>query len=95
MKAFLLPQTRFEFDAADPMKDWRIHSDSFDLRFMLRGVHKEHVNAGLLGHSILSNVWDISRQGATGAPAPNEISDLYGFAEDHYARWSCAGPLIV
>jgi hypothetical protein len=85
-KLSFLPQTRFEFDAADPMKDWRIHSDSFDLRFMSRGVHKEHVNAGLLA-TRFSQMYGTFRGKVQLGPRSYEISDLYGFAEDHYARW--------
>ncbi len=81
-----LPQTIFDFDANDPRKPWHVHSSALDVRFQSQGVHTERVNAGILA-SRFSQFYGTfeGRLQLAGNQIP--IQSLYGFAEDHYAKW--------
>lgn len=85
-KLLFLPQTRFHFDAGQPLSEWQVRSDALDLRFQPAGVHQEHVNAGILA-SRFNQVYG-RFSGTVSLPGlPQVIPGLLGFVEDHYARW--------
>jgi len=88
-KLKIMPQTTFEFDGQNPVSAWKIKSSQskiFDLSFAPKGVHKEHVNLGFLA----SRFWQMYGQfkGEVQIDSRREkFSDLWGFTEDHYAKW--------
>ncbi|MES2820805.1 MAG: DUF2804 domain-containing protein [Pseudomonadota bacterium] len=80
---------RFTYDRDRPLEPWRI--DSFDgqveLRFEARGLHQERLNLGLLASNfkqVFGRFRGVLRP--AGRP-PVPIADLWGFVEDHYAKW--------
>ena len=80
---------RFAFDRDQPLAPWRIHSGDgrVELRFEGRGLHAERVNALLLASNFKQVYGRFSgRLCPPGRPAV-PIDNLWGFVEDHYAKW--------
>lgn len=80
---------RFAYDRERPLAPWCI--DSFDgqvaLRFEGQGLHQERLNLGLLASNfkqVFGRFRGVLRP--AGRPAV-PIDNLWGFVEDHYAKW--------
>lgn len=84
-KLHAMPQTRFEFDPRQPTGDWRIESTALDLKFQAAGLHKEHVNAGILASRFSQLYGRFS--GSLAVPGLPTSIQAMGFVEDHYAKW--------
>jgi len=84
-----LPQVQFKFDRDDEHSTWRISSENkqIDLSFKPEGMHKEHLNAGLMATNFKQifgkfNGYLVTREGQR-----YEIENQYGFVEDQYSKW--------
>jgi len=87
---FGLGAARFEFDAAQPLQPWRIHTDDglLDLVFTPEGARAEDRNLGFAASHYVQpvgrfNGWVRACKEAT----PRQVVDLLGVTEDHRSRW--------
>jgi len=78
----------FQFSRYEQMAEWRIRSadGQVDLRFKPVGQRKEKRNALLLASNFTQHFGMF--EGRISLPSETiELSNAWGFAEDHYARW--------
>jgi hypothetical protein len=85
-----LGAAQFEFDAAQPMRPWRVHTDDglLDLRFTPEGLRSQDRNLGFAASHYLQPVGSFSgwvRASADGPKRP--VERLLGVTEDHRSRW--------
>jgi hypothetical protein len=80
--------TRFDFNRHDVLQPWRVCSDDgrVDLCFTPRGLHREHLNAGILASNFKQVFGHFSGQLVL-SEGIIAINDMPGFVEDQYARW--------
>ena len=84
-----LPQVQFKFDRDNEHSTWRITSDSkqIDLSFVPEGMHKEHLNAGLMATNFKQIFGRFKGHLITKDGQRFDIEDQYGFVEDQYSKW--------
>lgn len=82
-----LPQVVFQYDKLNLMKEWRVYSNdkSVDLKFVPEGIYKENVNAFILASNFNQLYGKYSGKIKLGKEY--KFSNIYGYAEDHYAKW--------
>lgn len=80
---------RFAFDADQPLAPWRIHSGDgqVELRFEGSGLHAERVNALLVASNFKQVYGRFSGWLRPPGQPPIRLDNLWGFVEDHYAKW--------
>ena len=85
----VLPQVQFKFDRDDDHSNWRITSenDQLDLSFKPEGMHKEHLNAGIMATNFKQIFGRFKGYIKDQDGTRYEIEDLYGFVEDQYSKW--------
>jgi len=80
----------FDFDAAAPLRPWRVHTADglLDLEFSPEGLRAEDRNLGFAASHYVQPVGRFSGwvRASAGAPA-REVRDLPGVTEDHQSRW--------
>lgn len=80
----------FEFDSADPMAPWRIHTDDglLDLQFRPEGMRRADKNLLLAASRYVQPIGTFS---GWVKPCPNgqpvAIKSLVGVTEEHHSRW--------
>ena len=80
----------FEFDSADPMAPWRIHTDDglLDLQFTPEGMRREDKNLLVAASRYVQPIGTFS---GWVKPCPTGqavvIKTLIGVTEDHHSRW--------
>lgn len=80
----------FEFDRADPMAPWHIHTDDglLDLQFVPEGMRREEKNLLVAASRYVQPIGTFS---GWVKPCPNgqavAIKSLPGVTEDHHSRW--------
>jgi len=86
---FPLGAARFDYNAADPMEPWHIHTDDglLDLQFHPEGMRRQDKNLLVAASRYVQPIgifrgWVRPSQDA----APRRI-ELVGVTEDHYSRW--------
>lgn len=84
-----LPQVQFKFDRDDEHSTWRISSEDkqIDLSFVPEGMHKEHLNAGLMATNFKQIFGRFKGHLVTKDGQRFEIESIYGFVEDQYSKW--------
>jgi hypothetical protein len=87
-KLFSLPQVSFVYDKLNLMQKWIVQSkdDSINLEFTPEGIFKENVNAILLA-SNFNQLYGKYKGKIKLENKTYTINNLYGYAEDHYAKW--------
>ena len=80
---------RFEFNPDRPLETWRIRSGDgqVELIFEGRGLHAERVNALLLASNFKQVYGCFSGQLCPPGRPSIRLDNLWGFVEDHYAKW--------
>ena len=84
-----LPLVSFHYDKKDLKKEWKIVSSdgTVDLRFQPEGNYRENINAFI----VASNFNQLyGKYFGKIQISPNrflKINGMYGYAEDHYAKW--------
>jgi hypothetical protein len=85
-----LNRAQFDFNHADPMAPWHIHTDDglLDLQFQPEGLRRENKNLVIASSYYVQpigtfNGWVKS----TADAAPRAVKDLVGVTEDHQSRW--------
>lgn len=78
----------FQYDIDNLEKPWRITTDDgcVDLEFQAVGSHGEHTDALFVAshfHQMIGTFHGVVRAGREKI----KVNGLYGFAEDHYAKW--------
>lgn len=79
----------FQFDRDQPLQPWRIRSSDgqVDLTFVGQGLHREHLNLGVLA-SNFKQVFGRFRGSLRPHGRPEvQIDSLWGFVEDQYVKW--------
>jgi hypothetical protein len=84
-----LPQVQFKFDRDDTHSAWRIVSENnqIDLSFVPEGMHKEHLNAGIMATNFKQIYGKFKGFLMTKDGQRFDIEDQYGFVEDQYSKW--------
>lgn len=85
-----LAAAHFEFDAAEPMRPWRVWTDDglLDLTFTPEGARREDRNLLVAASRYIQPVGTFSgsvRAGHSSAARP--VSNMLGVVEDHASRW--------
>ncbi|WP_374595119.1 DUF2804 domain-containing protein [Aquabacterium sp.] len=87
---FALGAARFEFDPAQPLRPWRVHTDDerLDLRFTPEGARQADLNLGLVASYYIQPVgtfdgWVRAARGDAKRP----VQGLLGVTEDHRSKW--------
>jgi hypothetical protein len=85
-----LDRAHFDFNQADPMAPWHIHTDDglLDLQFQPEGLRRENKNLLIASSYYVQpigtfNGWVKSAPDA----APRKVNNLVGVTEDHQSRW--------
>ncbi len=78
----------FEYDLEQPDRPWRIRTGdgNADLEFQMLNVHEEHTDALVVAshfHQFVGRFYGTIRVGREKL----KVDGMYGFAEDHYAKW--------
>ncbi|GAB3538231.1 DUF2804 domain-containing protein [Noviherbaspirillum agri] len=88
-EVFPLGAASFDYNAADPMAPWHIHTDDglLDLQFHPEGMRRQDKNLLVAASRYAQPIgifrgWVRSAQG----DAPRRV-ELVGVTEDHYSRW--------
>ena len=85
-----LGAAQFAFDAAAPLKPWRVQTDDglLDLVFTPEGLRAEDRNLGFAASHYVQPIGRFNGfvRAAPGA-APREVRELLGVTEDHRSRW--------
>lgn len=85
-----LGAAQFEFDAARPLRPWRVRTDDglLDLVVTPEGLRQDHRDLGLAASAYVQPIGCFAGQvrAAAGAPA-REVQGLLGVTEDHRSRW--------
>jgi hypothetical protein len=79
---------QFDYDRADPMKQWRIYSPdtSIDLTFRPLGMHQSARGIGPLWYALKQPFGIYSGTIRAGDTACT-IENMVGIAEEHLAKW--------
>ena len=80
---------RFEFQRDRPLAPWRIRSGDgrVELTFAGCGLHAERVNALLLASNFKQVYGRFDGWLRPPGRAAIRLANLWGFVEDHYAKW--------
>ncbi|HJV87437.1 MAG TPA: DUF2804 domain-containing protein [Noviherbaspirillum sp.] len=85
-----LAQARFEYDPANPLAPWHIHTDDglLDLHFTPEGARRENKRLLIAASRYIQPVGTFSGwvKPAPDAP-PRVVERLAGVTEDHFSRW--------
>lgn len=85
-----LGPARFDYDRANPLAPWRVHTDDglLDLQFTPEGARREDKNLLIAASRYIQPIGTFSGwvRPETGA-APRAVKRLAGVTEDHYSRW--------
>ncbi len=85
-----LGAARFEFDASQPLKPWRVWTDDglLDLSFQPEGARQQDRNLGFAASHYVQPVGTFAGtvKASQSAP-PRVVTGLVGVTEDHRSRW--------
>ncbi len=89
-KIIPLGPARFDFDAADPMAPWHVHTDDglLDLQFVPEGLRRDDKNLLIAASKYVQPIGTFS-----GSVRPHRdaaaiaVHRLAGVTEDHHSRW--------
>lgn len=85
-----LAAAHFQFDAAQPMSPWRVHTDDalLDLVFTPEGARAEDRNLGVAASHYVQPIGSFSGRVRASAMSPwRQVEGLVGVTEDHRSRW--------
>lgn len=87
---FPLGDASFDYDPADPMAPWHVHTDDglLDLHFQPEGLRRENRNLLVAASRYVQPIGTFSgwvRPSKNATPRP--VDKLVGVTEDHYSRW--------
>ena len=84
-----LPQVQFRFDRDDDYSNWRVVSENgqIDLAFTPEGMHKEHLNAGVMATNFKQIFGKFKGHLIDEDGKRHEVENMYGFVEDQYSKW--------
>jgi len=84
-----LPQVQFKFDRDNSHSNWRVTSENaqVDLAFVPEGMHKEHLNAGVMATNFKQIFGRFNGHLITADGQRYDIENQYGFVEDQYSKW--------
>lgn len=88
-----MPLTIFEYDQTDIMQPWHIYSNTqipsdrkLDLTFTPKAIRDEHTDAKIMA-SHFSQLMGTYSGSITLPNETIELDNVWGLAEDHYAKW--------
>ena len=86
---FQMPLVSFQYDKRDLKKDWKIvSSDSaIDLVFKPEGNYRENINAFIVASNFNQLYGKYFGKIQISPTKSIKINGMYGYAEDHYAKW--------
>jgi hypothetical protein len=85
-----LGAARFDYNAADPLAPWHIHTDDglLDLQFEPEGLRREDKNLLIAATRYVQPIGSFSGWVRPAPDAPvRQVQRLGGVTEDHYSRW--------
>ena len=85
-----LGAAQFDFDPAQPLSPWRIHTDDglLELQFRPEGARQDRRNLGVAASSYIQPVGTFHGWVRTAPDGPViPIDGLLGVTEDHRSRW--------
>lgn len=86
---FQMPLVSFQYDKRDLKKDWKITSRDgvIDLVFKPEGNYKENINAFIVASNFNQLYGKYFGKIQISPTKSLKINGMYGYAEDHYAKW--------
>jgi hypothetical protein len=88
-KRFQLPLVSFLYDKQNLKKEWKITSlnKEIDLTFVPEGNYKENINAFIVASNFNQLYGKYFGKIQLNGTKTLKINGMYGYAEDHYAKW--------
>jgi hypothetical protein len=86
---FQMPLVSFQYDKRDLKKDWKIVSSdgAIDLVFKPEGNYRENINAFIVASNFNQLYGKYFGKIQISPTKSIKINGMYGYAEDHYAKW--------
>jgi hypothetical protein len=86
---FQMPLVSFQYDKRDLKKDWKIVSSDgvIDLVFKPEGNYRENINAFIVASNFNQLYGKYFGKIQISPTKSIKINGMYGYAEDHYAKW--------
>ena len=86
---FQMPLVSFQYDKRDLKKDWKIVSSDgvIDLVFKPEGNYRENINAFIVASNFNQLYGKYFGKIKISPTKSIKINGMYGYAEDHYAKW--------